>query len=134
MMRIKMIGLSACLLLASAAEAGDVIVEMAQFRNIGPGVWYVEVTLKHADSGWDHYADAWRVVDADGEVLANRVLWHPHVNEQPFTRGMGDIHIPLQTTTVFVEAHDKVHGWSAQRLQADLQGAGPGFLKVVTRE
>lgn len=133
-MRTRMIGLTAGLLLSGAAVAGEVSIERAEFRSVGPGVWYVDVTLKHADTGWDHYADEWRVVDADGNVLADRVLWHPHVNEQPFTRGMGGINIPIPVTTVFIEAHDKVHGWSKQRLEADLQGAGPGFLKVVTRE
>jgi len=33
------------------------------------------VTLKHADSGWDHYANGWQVVDADGAVLVKRVLY-----------------------------------------------------------
>ncbi len=133
-MRKELIGLCAGLLLAGAAQADDVVIERAEFRSVGPGVWYVDVTLRHADTGWDHYADEWRVVDGDGNVLAKRVLWHPHVNEQPFTRGMGGVRIPVATTTVFVEAHDKVHGWAKQQLKADLQGAGPGFLKVVTRD
>ena len=48
---------------------------------------YIAVTLSHPDTGWDHYANVWRVFDADGNQLAERVLAHPHVTEQPFTRG-----------------------------------------------
>ena len=46
----------------------------------------VHVTLTHPDTGWDHYADLWQVYAPDGTLLAERVLAHPHVNEQPFTR------------------------------------------------
>ena len=82
--------------------------------------WSFSVTLKHADSGWDHYADAWRVVDTQGEVLGTRTLFHPHENEQPFTRSLDNVTIPASTTTIYIEAHDKVHGWSSQRFELNL--------------
>jgi hypothetical protein len=41
------------------------------------------VTVRHADEGWEHYADCWEVLTLDGEVLATRELAHPHDNEQP---------------------------------------------------
>jgi hypothetical protein len=75
------------------------------------------------DTGWDHYADGWRVVTADGKVLGHRTLYHPHVNEQPFTRNLSGIKIPAEVNTVFVEAHDKVHGWNKERLEVNLQQA-----------
>jgi hypothetical protein len=99
--------------------ANDVEIVHASFRH-GGGEWSVDVTLRHADTGWDHYADAWRVVAGDGGVLGTRTLYHPHENEQPFTRSLTDVKIPAGTTTVYVEAHDKVHGWSPQRLQVNL--------------
>jgi hypothetical protein len=110
------------------ARAGEVEIVHASFRHSSPGIWSVEVTLKHADSGWEHYADAWRVVAANGTVLATRTLYHPHVNEQPFTRGLAGVAIPEATQTVFIEAHDKVHGWSPKRLPIDLgRSSGDGF-------
>lgn len=113
--------------LSVAAFAGDVEIVQASFRNSDADNWSVNVTLKHADTGWDHYADAWRIVAADGTVLGTRTLYHPHENEQPFTRGLG-VSIPAATTVVYVEAHDKVHGWSPQRVQVDLgKGKGPRF-------
>ena len=80
------------------------------------------------DTGWERYADAWRVVDDAGKELGKRVLLHPHENEQPFTRSLHSITIPSDTRIVYVEAHDKVHGWSQQRIRVDLQQAnGDGF-------
>jgi hypothetical protein len=117
------------LLLASlvpATQAGEVAIENARFVPAGDS-WQVAVTLRHADSGWDHYADGWRVVDGEGQVLGHRTLYHPHVNEQPFTRSHR-VNIPSDVDQVFVEAHDTVHGWSSQRLAVDLQqSSGPGY-------
>lgn len=114
-----------------AAQAGDVKVLAAEFRSGGDHRWSVSVTLKHHDTGWDHYADEWRVVDGKGRVLGDRVLYHPHVGEQPFTRGLDGVKVPPDVTTVYVEAHDKVHGWSPQRLTVDLSRARDGRLRVV---
>ncbi len=110
------------LLLSSVGlvQAGSVEIVAAVFTHSGKS-WRVSTTLRHADTGWEHYADAWRVVTADGRVLATRVLYHPHEHEQPFTRSLEDVHIPADTHVVYVEAHCKVHGWSRQRLQVDLR-------------
>ncbi len=101
---------------AWAGQAEIVEVELAE----GNGVWDVRVTLRHADTGWEHYADAWRVVTPWGRVLGTRTLYHPHVDEQPFTRGLQGVVIPEDTPIVFVEAHDKVHGWNPRRVRVDL--------------
>lgn len=70
-----------------------------------------DVTLSHPDTGWDHYADGWRVELADGTILGTRVLVHPHVNEQPFTRS-DRIVVPDGVTEVFVRASCNVDGWA----------------------
>lgn len=105
-----------------SAYAGDVEIVHTRFRATG-GQWSVDVTLRHGDTGWDHYADAWRVVDGDGTIFGTRTLYHPHENEQPFTRSLGGVAVPGSVTTVYVEAHDKVHGWSPQRVKVDLSGS-----------
>ena len=56
-------------------------------------------------------------------VLGERTLYHPHVNEQPFTRNLSNITIADDINTVFIEAHDKVHGWNPERLEVNLQQA-----------
>lgn len=65
--------------------------------------------MRHDDEGWDHYAHRWLVLDEGGEVLGERVLLHPHVDEQPFTRSQ-TVTIPEGTSHVRIVAHDTVHG------------------------
>lgn len=79
-----------------------------------------DVTLRHADTGWDHYADQWRVLDPDGNVLGTRTLLHPHVDEQPFTRSLHDVTIPSHVRHVIIEGRDTVHGISEFTFQLDL--------------
>ena len=105
--------------LAQQVRANEVEIVNVYLNETDSG-WRAEVTLKHDDSGWEHYADAWRIVDSAGHLLKTRVLYHPHTTEQPFTRGLSNILIPAGTDVVYVEAHDKVHGWSTQRVKVDL--------------
>lgn len=107
------------LLVAASASAGDVEIVMVVLSEEGDK-WGCETTLRHDDRGWDHYADAWRVVIASGKIVGTRTLYHPHVHEQPFTRRLSGIGIPADTKIVFIEAHDKVHGWSSERVEVDL--------------
>jgi hypothetical protein len=123
------LSLSLVLLLGSllATFADEVKIEHTVFKKRGDA-WTVDTTLRHGDTGWEHYADAWRVVDEAGKELGQRVLVHPHENEQPFTRSLNGMLIPSETRIVYVEAHDNVHGWSKQRIRVDLQQAkGDGF-------
>jgi hypothetical protein len=107
------------LLFATTVRAGDVEIVMVVLSKQGDK-WVCETTLRHNDRGWDHYADAWRVVTATEKILGTRTLYHPHVDEQPFTRSLRDITIPADMKIVFIEAHDKIHGWSATRVEVDL--------------
>ncbi|MDH5545185.1 MAG: hypothetical protein OEZ43_06305 [Gammaproteobacteria bacterium] len=102
--------------IANANEVEIMDVLLTQKQN----TWTVRVTLKHEDSGWDHYADAWRVVDKKGNELGRRVLMHPHETEQPFTRSLGDLKIPRNIKIIYIEARDNVHGWADERVQVDL--------------
>jgi len=116
-------------LACGAVQANEVeIVETVFQKNRDS--WSVDTTLRHADSGWDHYADAWRVVDEQGKELGRRTLFHPHETEQPFTRSLGQLTVPEGTSIVFVEAHDKVHGWSKQRIKVDLSSSAGERYKV----
>ena len=126
-MRLIQILFIALLTPLQTVVANDAEVVEAEFRKQGE-TWHVSATLRHDDAGWDHYADAWQVVDKAGKVLGKRVLYHPHESEQPFTRSQSGIRIPAGVTIVYVEAHDKVHGWNKQRLRIDLnQASGKNF-------
>lgn len=77
----------------------------------------------------EHDADAWQLVDPDTEeVLAERVLLHPHVTEQPFTRSLFDVALPQDLDRVLVRARCNVHGFGGREVIVDLNVAeGPGF-------
>jgi hypothetical protein len=92
------------------AGAGEADVLDVSATATGDGTYRFEVTVQHADTGWDHYADAWEVLAPDGGVLATRTLLHPHTNEQPFTRSLTGVRIPDGVSEVIVRAHDSVHG------------------------
>lgn len=126
--------LSLLLLFPSTLLAGTVEIVFTELRQVGDE-WQPTVTLRHADTGWEHYADAWRVVTRDGTVLSHRTLYHPHVEEQPFTRsGPGFVLPEGAANQVIVEAHDTVHGWSAERLEIDMtQPTGPRWKTRVSR-
>lgn len=116
---ITIILMSFFILTMNSAHAGNVKVVNAKAIKKGSS-WHFNVTLKHADTGWEHYADAWRVVTEDGKILGERTLHHPHVDEQPFTRGLSNVKIPAEMKKVYVIAHDKVHGWTKERFSVFL--------------
>jgi hypothetical protein len=111
---------SVFLLLAHPALADDAVIEAADARSSGD-TWTFSVTLSHGDTGWDDYADGWRVVDADGTELGLRVLYHPHVDEQPFTRSLGGVSVPDGLDTVYIEARTNRDGWGDARFPIPLK-------------
>ncbi|MCH9806914.1 MAG: hypothetical protein K0U74_04215 [Alphaproteobacteria bacterium] len=93
-----------------AAMAGKADVVEATAKRQSDGRYTVSATVRHADEGWKHYADRFEVLSPDGTVLGTRVLAHPHVNEQPFTRQLSGVVVPDGVTELHIRAHDKVHG------------------------
>ncbi|MEM6492118.1 MAG: hypothetical protein AAF684_09515 [Pseudomonadota bacterium] len=91
------------------SQAGEAVVVDARASWVGPNRARIDVTIRHADEGWDHYADQWTVETTGGEVLGTRTLLHPHVNEQPFTRSL-TVDIPAGLSAVAIRARDSVHG------------------------
>jgi len=120
-MRSLVLAVFLMVITASTSPASEVSVEKAHFNLQREGIWKVSVTLRHADEGWKHYADEWRVVNAGNKkVLGSRILMHPHVNEQPFTRSLANVPIPANVRHVYIEAHDKSGGWSHDKLKVDM--------------
>jgi len=102
-----------CLVLAAGAVlAGPADVETVVVKAEANGTYRFIVTVRHADEGWPHYADRWEILSQGGVLLGTRTLYHPHVDEQPFTRELADVSIPEDIHTVVVRAHDSVHGFS----------------------
>ena len=83
----------------------------ASIESDSSGGYLVNATVRSGDTGWEKYADAWEVRGPDGAVLGERVLAHPHENEQPFTRSLSGVQIPAGVSEVTIAAHDSVAGF-----------------------
>ena len=110
----------ALLFYASSGLAGPADVVAATARCSVDSCSFV-VTVRHDDVGWKHYANAWQVLAPDGSLLATRVLAHPHVNEQPFTRELRGVEIPPSITEVRIRARDLVHGLGGKETVVSIQ-------------
>ena len=110
------------LLISTAVYAGEADVIEVDVKQTGGDTYFFKVTVRHADEGWDHYADKWDVVAPDGTVLGTRTLYHPHVDEQPFTRNLSGVKIPETTTEVTVRAHDSVHSYGGKTVKVAVPG------------
>ncbi len=107
-------------LLPALAAAGEVSIVDVRVECAASCTF--SVTLEHDDEGWNHYADRWDVVTLDGELLKSRVLYHPHVDEQPFTRSLSGVAIPDGVKQVRIRARDSKHGLSPREVVVDIPG------------
>jgi len=112
----------AALIFSTAVRAGEADVVNVAVRASPDGTFRFDVTVRHADEGWTHYADAFEILDPAGGVLGTRVLLHPHDTEQPFTRSLDGVRIPAGIRSVVVRAHDKVHGLGGKPQRVMLPG------------
>jgi hypothetical protein len=108
----------------ATAQAGEADVIAATAKSTGEGRWTFSATIQHADTGWDHYADRFDVVAPDGTVLGERILHHPHVEEQPFTRSLSGVEVPPDVNDVIIRAHDSQHGLGGAEFTVTLDRAG----------
>ncbi len=125
MMRPGVIAIAGCLF-GTTAVAGEADVEKVRIAKERAGTYRFDVTVKHADAGWKHYADKWDVVAPGGDILGTRVLLHPHEHEQPFTRSLSGVRIPRGVARVTVRAHDKVHGYGGEVVTVEVPRDGQG--------
>ena len=101
----------------------DVIAATAMVQSTG--TWTFTATVASHETGWEKYADEWEVRasgSATKVVLGTRVLLHPHVNEQPFTRSLSGVVIPDNITSVVVAARDSLLGYCGEEFFLELPG------------
>jgi hypothetical protein len=113
---MRAMAILAVILVPSEALAGEADVVDVEVTKQGDGRFRFDVTVRHADEGWDHYADRWEVRGPDGAALGVRELAHPHVNEQPFTRSLSGVEIPADVSEVSVRARDSVHSYGGAQM------------------
>ena len=114
--------ITAFFILPAVTLAGEADVVEVKVNPGKDGTWSFTVTVRHGDEGWDHYADKWDVLGPNGEVLGTRVLYHPHVGEQPFTRSLGGVEVPKGVKEVVLRAHDSVHKYGGKKILVELSG------------
>jgi hypothetical protein len=112
------------LLFGQETQAGKADVLEVRLEQDASGNYTAAVTLKHSDQGWKHFANRWEILDLEGNLLATRVLRHPH-DEQPFTRALDDIEIPDDVDQVRVRGHDLKHGYGGVDQVVDVLRSTP---------
>ncbi|MGS2718855.1 hypothetical protein ACVBE9_11820 [Eionea flava] len=115
------VGLFACssLIAAAIVNAGEVSVLGVDVEPLGEQQYRISVTLSHDDTGWDHYANAWLVFNEDGKKIGERILHHPHVNEQPFTRST-ILTIPESVKLITIQGQDSQHALGGKMMVVEL--------------
>lgn len=115
-MRISVVAVALLLSFPLVSQAGEADVVGVAVKERGSGLYQFDVTIKHDDKGWEHYVDKWDVVAPDGTILGTRTLFHPHVDEQPFTRSLVGVRVPASIKEVTVQAHDMVHEYGGKTM------------------
>ena len=90
--------------ISSVSIASDAKIIKASAELTSAQKFNISVTLEHADEGWEHFANAWRVYTMEGELIGERVLHHPHVKEQPFARTLLGLSVPADVKEVVIVA------------------------------
>ena len=78
------------------------------------------VTLSSVYDTPERYADAFRVLDEQGNQLGIRVLLHDHASEQPFTRSLLNVSVPETVKFVTLQGRDLINGWGGKTLTVAL--------------
>ena len=121
MMKNLLIFLTLCLFFYhSTSFAGEADVIEVNVKKNNKNSYNFSVTVFHKDAGWKHYANKWEIIGANGTILGTRILHHPHVNEQPFTRSLSSVVIPARVKTVIIRAHDSVHDYGGKVISLKL--------------
>ncbi len=92
---------------------------------LGGEEYRVAATLSSPYDSPERYADAWRVLDPDGDELGVRMLAHDHASEQPFTRDTV-VEIPAGVPEVTVEGRDLINGYGGSTVTVAVPASTPG--------
>lgn len=111
---------------APAAASGDQtaqqypdVLEASAARTDGD-TWQFSATLSSPYDSPQRYADAWRVLTANGVELGVRELAHDHAGEQPFTRALSGVVVPADVDTVIIQGRDLINGWGGATVEVQL--------------
>jgi hypothetical protein len=107
---------------AMAAEQKFPDVLKATVRAAGKDTFDFDVTVSSPYDSARRYADGIRARSPEGQVYAERKLFHDHAEEQPFTRDMYGAKIPPGIKSVVIEARDQKYGYGGKTIVVALPG------------
>ena len=119
-MKILLMTILVSFLYLGPVYAGEADVKKVEIVKIDKRTYIFRVTIIHKDEGWNHYANKYEIVSPDGKVLGTRILLHPHVDEQPFTRALAGEKIPEEIKEVIIRAHDSVHKYGGKTMKVPI--------------
>lgn len=73
-------------------------------------------------SRWKNTTNKWDVAAPDGTVLGTRTIYHPHVDEQPFTRSLSDVKVPESIAEATIRAHGSAHEYGGKTVKVAVPG------------
>ncbi len=106
--------------MASAQDQKYPDVIAVKVRIAGASAFDFDATVSSPYDTPQRYADAFRVMAKDGSVFGERILFHDHATEQPFTRDLYGVKIPSATKVVVVQARDKRFGYGGKTVEVAL--------------
>jgi hypothetical protein len=125
--RISLAAAPALLIVARASAQAkreqqfpDVVA--VRVREAGSESFDFNVTVSSPYDTPARYADGFRVMTPSGTVVGERKLLHDHQDEQPFTRELYGVKIPLGVKVVLVQARDQKFGYGGKSAQVQLPG------------
>ncbi len=104
---------------SSSADGGQQFPDVVEVEvtPAGEGEFQVAATVSSPYDSPERYADAWRVLDTEGNELGVRELAHDHASEQPFTREE-TVSIPDDVDEITVEGRDLANGYGGDTATA----------------
>lgn len=85
------------------------------------GTYSVDVTISSPYDSPERYADGWRVLSPEGDVLGEHELMHDHASEQPFTRTQTGLEIPEGVEEVTIEGRDLENGYGGETVTVPVE-------------
>ena len=107
---------------AGAADQRFPDVVAVKVRAGAGGTFDFDATVSSPYDTPQRYADAFRVAGKNGQVYGERVLLHDHAGEQPFTRDLYGVVIPVGIRVVVVQARDHKNGYGGKSVEVALPG------------
>lgn len=101
------------------AGAADVIAATA--RQAADGTWNFEVTMRCDDRNAAYFCDRFEILTPTSRVIGVRRLLHDHTDEQPFTRDLQGVKVPVGFPRgVLIRGHHNIRGYEGATLKLDL--------------